>query len=155
VAKTTTSKAPLSAEARAARLLARREHSLDELARKLVARGVTEDEARAAAGKMAQAGWQSDARYAESMIRHRIAQGYGPVRIAADLRRAGLEDDVARQAMALADVDWHVMAAEVHAKRFGHLPKNGAEWQKQYRYLAGRGFDGDQIHAALKGEPPG
>lgn len=153
MAKTTTSKTPVSAEARAARLLSRREHSLQELTRKLTARGVDADEAKAAAGKLAEAGWQSDARYAESMIRHRVAQGYGPVRIAAELKAAGIDDAIARQALDGAEADWSAMAAGIHAKRFGRLPKSGAESQKQYRYLAGRGFDSSQIRAALKGAP--
>lgn len=153
MAKTTTSKTPVSAEARAARLLSRREHSLQELTRKLTARGVAAEEAKAAADKLARAGWQSDARYAESIIRHRVAQGYGPVRIRAELKAAGIDSTIASQALDAAEVDWPAMAVALHARRFGALPKNGAEWQKQYRYLAGRGFDSAQIQSALKGDP--
>ena len=146
-----TNKKPADPKARAIQLLARREHSARELQRKLEARGIAADEAESAVAEVAAAGWQSDERYAEMLVRSRVAQGYGPMRIKAELEVAGLPSDKVREALDGAGVDWREHALEAHTKRFGAPPKTSAERAKQYRYLQGRGFDGDQIQAALKG----
>ncbi len=145
-------KEPIDPRAKAIELLARREHSARELKRKLEQRGISKDEAAEAVSGLAQDGWQSDARYAEMLVRSRIAQGYGPVRIEAELEVAGVNGDDIRTAMDEAAVDWRAQAAEAHARHFGQLPKSSAERAKQYRYLQGRGFDGSQIQSALKGD---
>jgi regulatory protein len=144
-------KKPIDPKTQALKLLARREHSARELTRKLEARGIGEDEAKAAVEHATGEGWQSDARFAEMLVRTRVAAGYGPVRIAAELHVSGVPAGQARAALEQAGVDWHALAAEVHAGKFGRPPKNSAERAKQYRYLQGRGFDSSQISAVLKG----
>lgn len=146
-------KKPLDPRTQALKLLARREHSARELKRKLTARGVGEADAAAAVEYAAGEGWQSDSRYAEMLVRSRISQGYGPVRIEAELEVAGVPAEQIRAALDEAAVDWRELAADVHARRFGGPPKSSAERAKQYRFLQGRGFDGGQIAAALKGDP--
>lgn len=145
-------KDPGDPKARAVKLLARREHSARELKRKLEARGIGEAQASEAVAELNREGWQSDERYAEMLVRSRVSQGYGPVRIAAELKMAGVPAEQARAALEEAASDWRALAAEVHAKHFADLPKTSAERAKQYRYLQGRGFDSSQISAALKGE---
>ena len=143
-------KQPLDPKTQALKLLARREHSARELTRKLKARGISDEDAAAAVSHAAAEGWQKDSRYAEMLVRTRVAGGYGPVRIEAELEVAGVSADDIRAALDAAGVDWHEQAAAVHAKRFGRAPKTSAERAKQYRYLQGRGFDSGQISAALK-----
>jgi regulatory protein len=146
-------KKPIDPRTQALKLLARREHSARELKRKLAARGISADDAAAAVEHAAGADWQSDARYAEMLVRTRVANGYGPVRIEAELEVAGVASEHIRAALDAAQVDWHELAAQVHAKKFGALPESSAERARQYRYLQGRGFDASQISAALKGDP--
>ena len=86
---------------RALGLLTRREHSRRELERKLTARGVDAGDAQAAVAKLADAGWQDDARFAESLLRSRIASGYGPRHIRAELGTHGLDDGAIEAAMAI------------------------------------------------------
>jgi regulatory protein len=138
---------------RALRLLGRREHSARELRHKLEQRGFDETQAADTVASLACAGWQSDQRYVTSLIRSRVAQGYGPLRIEAELEAAGVTAALIRQSLEEADADWNGIAAAVWSRKFGEPPRGAAEWQKQYRYLAGRGFDAAQIRAALKGEP--
>jgi regulatory protein len=145
---------PAAARTRALRLLGRREHGARELQYKLTQRGIDEQRAAEVVGELARSGWQSDARYVASLVRARVAQGFGPLRIEAELEGAGVADGLIRETLAAADTDWKALAVEVHARKFGQIPKNGGEWQKQYRHLAGRGFDSDQIYAALKRQPP-
>ena len=146
-------KDPGDPKARAIKLLARREHSARELKRKLEARGFAPEQASTTVAELGQAGWQSDVRYAELLVRSRVARGHGPARIEADLRMAGLPADQIRAALNETNTDWRVLAAEVHARHFGQLPATSAERAKHYRYLQGRGFDSAQIQSTLKGGP--
>lgn len=148
-------KRPIDPRAQALKLLARREHSARELKRKLAARGIADDEAAAAVAHAASEGWQDDARYAETLVRVRVGQGYGPLRIEAELEVAGVAAEHIRAALEAAGVDWRELALQQHAKKFGAPPRSSAERARQYRYLQGRGFDASQIGAALKGEHPG
>jgi regulatory protein len=139
---------PQSARLRALRWLARREHSAAELKRKLAHRGVAEHAAAEAVESLSRSGWQSDARYVESFVRMRVGQAYGPLRIRAELETAGVAQTLIDSA--LAGIDWKALASAAHAKRFGGAPQSAAQWQKQYRYLASRGFEPEQIYAVLK-----
>jgi regulatory protein len=144
---------PGAARTRALRLLARREHGARELEYKLAQRGIDQERAAEVVGELARSGWQSDARYVTSLVRTRVAQGFGPLRIESELEAAGVAEPLIRETLAAAGADWKALAIEVHARKFGQIPKSGPEWQKQYRHLAGRGFDSEQIYAALKREP--
>ncbi len=142
---------------RALGLLVRREHSSKELARKLVARGVAEDEASAAVARMTAEGWQDDARFAASLARTRASGGYGPLRIRAELAMHALDEDVIAQAFdALAeagDDDWPARARELVQRRFGtEIAGDLARRRKAADFLLRRGFDGDSIRAATRGD---
>jgi regulatory protein len=146
-------KPPPDARDSALRLLSRREHSARELKRKLADRGVESADADAAIEKLAGGGLQSDERYAGQLVRTRVAQGYGPIRIQSELRMAGLSGEAITQALDAAECDWDALALQVHAKKFRTGAKGMAERNRQYRFLMGRGFDGDQIRRALKADP--
>lgn len=142
---------PPAAKPQAVKLLARREHSARELTRKLTDRGVDASAAADAVAGLADAGLQSDSRYAEQLIRTRVGQGYGPRRIAAELAQAGLQRELIEQALADAGYDWRVLAARQLDRKFGAPADSTAERLRQQRFLYGRGFDGAQIDAVLKG----
>jgi regulatory protein len=143
---------PPNARDSALKLLSRREHSARELKRKLIDRGVEETDADAAIETLSSRGFQSDDRYAEQLVRTRIAQGYGPLRIEAELKMAGLSGDQIATAIEASECDWVEHAARVQAKRFRTLPASMAERNRQYRFLMGRGFGSDQIRRVLKGD---
>lgn len=143
---------PAAARERALRLLSRREHSARELRHKLSQRGIADEAAAQAVEALAAAGWQSDARYVESMIRQRIGQGYGPLRIESELQQAGVARALIRESLAAAEADWSVLAQETWARRYRAAPTDAAEWQRQYRFLAGRGFDAAHIRGVLKAD---
>src|SRR5688572_6298245 len=107
-------KRPIDPKTQALKLLARREHSARELKRKLTARGIAPDEAAAAVEHAATEGWQSDGRYAGMLVRTRVANGYGPVRIEAELEVAGVPAEQIRAALDDAAVDWRELAIAVH-----------------------------------------
>lgn len=135
------------------RILAKREHSVAQLKRKLAARGHDESVAADVVADMTEAGWQSDSRFAENLARSRAGQGYGPLRIRAELRQAHVPEERVRAAFDALECDFTEVAVRLHARRFGKVPARGAEWQKQYRFLATRGFEAEQIRAVLKIDP--
>ncbi len=104
---------------RALGLLVRREHSRKELARKLAARGIEADEAAAAVDRLADEGWQNDARFAESLVRSRAASGYGPVRIRAELGTHGLDRDAVAAAMGPSTATGPSRRRDLVRRRFG------------------------------------
>jgi regulatory protein len=124
------------------------------LQHKLAVRGVDQAHAASVVDELARSGWQSDGRYVQSMVRNRIAQGYGPLRIESELEASGVAGGLIREALATAAADWKALAIGVQAKKFGRIPRTGAEWQKQFQHMAGRGFETEQIYAALKREMP-
>jgi len=139
---------------RALGLLVRREHSRKELGRKLIARGVDADEAAAAVARLAEDGWQDDARFAEALVRNRTGGGYGPLHIRAELATHGLDSERIEAAMAIFEGDWAELARELVRRRFGpDGPQDLAQRRKAADMLARRGFDGGCIRSATRYDP--
>jgi len=135
-------------------LLVRREHSRKELTRKLTARGVEQEAAVAAVDKMAAAGWQDDDRFAESLIRSRIAAGHGPVRIRAELGMHSLGREAVAAALEAVEVDWDEIARDLVRRRFGADVASDRERQRKAAdWLLRRGFTGAQVRAATRFDP--
>jgi regulatory protein len=142
-------------ESLALRLLASREHSRHELAQKLRQRCEADPEqVGQLLDKLQEMGYLDDARYAASFVRASVARGRGPQRIAYGLREHGVDDTVAVQALAEADVDWQALADEQREKKFGRvIPADYKERARQSRFLAGRGFYMDTIKAVFQRRP--
>lgn len=139
---------------RALALLTRREHSGQELARKLVARGIDAHEARAAVERLAGAGWQDDTRFAELLVRSRAGNGQGPVRIRAELGTHGLDREVIAAALDASGQDWVENARALVLRRFGHGVAHDRFLQRKAAdFLVRRGFTSDQVRAASCGGP--
>jgi regulatory protein len=137
----------------AVELLARREHSRRELARKLVARGFRDGVVAPVLDELERTGALANARFTDSFVRSRIAKGQGPQRIRAELAQRGILESAADEGLAAAEVDWLAAIRAVRAKRFGaELPRDYAERARQARFLQYRGFDRAQIRAALEFE---
>ncbi|MES2684112.1 MAG: regulatory protein RecX [Pseudomonadota bacterium] len=142
---------PEAAKLKAMRLLGRREHSARELSSKLRQGGVEAELTTEVVESMTENGWQSDPRFAASRIQNRIAQGFGPIRISAELRVAGLPDALIREAMEAAECDWTTLCVETYQRKYRQPPADRAEKQKRYNHLAARGFAGEHIRAAFDG----
>jgi regulatory protein len=139
-------------EAAAIRLLARRDHSAEELQRKLLKKGYPEEDVAGVIEKLTSKRLVSNDRYAASRVRHRAQGGKGPVLIRAELRQQGVADEIIDREIADAGLDWDRVAGDVRRRRFGGAPPRSlAERAKQARFLQYRGFSADQIRAALGG----
>lgn len=133
---------------KALRLLARREHSAKELRTKLIARGLPAEIVDAAVQGLAEENLQSDARFAEGYTRNRCEQGYGPLRIRAELRERGVDDALID--LNPAEGDWRQRAEAARRKRFGAtLPTSWKERARQARFLQYRGFSAEHIRELL------
>ena len=144
---------PIEARKKAMDYLARREHGRGELLDKLTRFGFDPDVADDAVAQLIEDGLQSDARFAEAFVRSRINQGKGPVRIRADLRERGLGGSAIDLALEEADEDWYALARDVRLKKFGpDTPSEFRDKAKQMRFLQSRGFEPDQIQAAVSAD---
>lgn len=133
-------------------LLARREHSRDELAQKLTARGFGVDLVEAVIDELAAENLQSDDRYTEAYINERTGKGYGPLHMRQVLRSRGVDDHLIEQYLDPNDPEWTRLAAEVKSRRFGVIePGDRRTYAKAVRFLQQRGFSGEQIRRALQG----
>lgn len=140
---------PSRIRAAAVGLLARREHSVRELAQKLAQRGFDQEAIGAVLDGLRQKGLVSDERYVESFLSHHAGRGQGPVRIRAELREAGVASEMIDRLLSAADIDWVAVARTVLKKKFRTAPATFAERAKQARFLQYRGFSQDQIRAAI------
>ena len=146
-------KPPLPPRDRALGLVSRREHSARELKRKLQQKGVTAEEAVDVVDEMGERNYQSDARFAESLVRRRALDGYGPVRIRAELASHGVVREAATSAIAAADVDWMQIAKRVFSAKYRDTEAaDHKERHKRAAWLAARGFDGATVRAVTRAE---
>jgi regulatory protein len=131
-------------------LLARREHGRAELERKLIAAGFDSDIAADALQQLVDDGLQSDRRFVESFVQSRISQGKGPLRIHADLGQRGVADSLVDAVLAEAGEDWIALARSARQKKFGRSrPADFRDKARQMRFLQYRGFEPDQVQAAV------
>ncbi len=101
---------------RALRLLARREHSRAELARKLRTYAGAEEELETLLEDLSRRRLLSDERYAESRA-HSLSRKYGSARIAHELRAKGLDKGLAEQASSAARATELERAREVWRRK--------------------------------------
>ncbi|WP_240635250.1 recombination regulator RecX [Lysobacter enzymogenes] len=136
---------------RALGLLVRREHSRKELTRKLTSRGLDREQVVEAVDRLADAGWQDDARFAETLVRSRANNGYGPVHIRAELGTHGLDGEAIAAAMAAFEGDWLENARDLLRRRFGEAyAQDPARRRKAADLLMRRGFEMETIRIASR-----
>ena len=141
--------------ARALGLLARREHTRRELAFKLAVGAADQDAVEHVLDALEAQGLLSEARFTEQYVGSRRERGHGPQRIRQELRRRGVGDAVAAEAVGEDDPFWSEQASRARVRRFGEtVPADDREWVRQARFLERRGFTTEQIRSAL-GPPPG
>jgi regulatory protein len=135
---------------RALGLLARREHSRAELARKLAVHVLAEDDLEALLEDLAKRKQLSDERYAESRA-HALSRKFGAARIAQELRTKGVDKGLAEGAAAVARSTETERARTVWLRKFRKAPESREERAKQMRFLQSRGFSFDAIRAVIRG----
>lgn len=132
-------------------LLARREHSAQELKAKLSASmDADEDQLNQVIEQLQHENLQSDSRFADAFVRSYYTKGKGPYRIRQELQQRGLSADVIQAALDQDGIDWFALAKRVLLKKYGLTPSSDyKETAKRQRFLQYRGFSGDHINAAM------
>ncbi|HEC13214.1 MAG TPA: regulatory protein RecX [Acidiferrobacteraceae bacterium] len=132
-------------------MLGRREHGCRELLAKLIKKGFDPDQANMAIEGLVADNLLSDQRFAEALFRVRCRKGYGPVRIAMEMREKGLVEELIEQWVDFSHPDWLNYAAEVYQKKYcGAVPQDYREQTKRMRFLQQRGFTREQINQTIQ-----
>ncbi len=108
-------------------------------------RGVEPALAEGVVGRLQAEGWLDEDQFAEAFVRHRVQQGYGPLKVTAELRQRGLTPTQVTQAVASGDWD----AALRRALRRRVPGQTRAVLAQTARFLYQRGFAGAVVRAAL------
>jgi SOS response regulatory protein OraA/RecX len=124
----------------ALRALRHRDLSATDLEHRLAAKGYDEMERADALATLQRTGLQDDRRFAESRAESLAARGAGDALVRHELVRAGVDDELVAEAIALLEPE-HERALRI-AERRGHGPKTA-------RYLSGKGFSDDSIGAVV------
>lgn len=132
------------------RYLARREHSRAELRAKLQPHVQEGEDIEAVLDALAQRGWLSDERAAEQLVTQRRGR-FGAQRIAHELRRKGIAENLIEAALPQLRESELDAAREVWQKKFGSLPHDAKEKARQVRFLQSRGFGLDVVFKLLRG----
>lgn len=95
--------------------------------------------------------YQSDLRFAESLLRSRVARGQGSDRISQELRHKGVAEELRAEVLEAAQIDWFELANNLRSRRFGSQPPvDYAQRAKQQRFLLYRGFTYEQCNYAFE-----
>jgi len=133
---------------RAMRLLARREHSRAELARKLGQSGFDECGIQPLLDEFEEKRWLSDRRFAESYVADHRARA-GAIKLAFDLRQRGVADNIIEAVLSDNRDSELERAQAVWQKKFGSAPADMTEKARQMRFLQSRGFGAEVIRRVV------
>ncbi len=126
--------------------LARREHSEQELRQKLKARNDDDEAIEAVLLKLKDERLQSDERFTEAYVHHRVNAGLGPLKIRHELRQKGIEASLADVWLAEMDDRWDAMMRQQRERKYGStIPADYAARMKQARFLQNRGFSPESV----------
>ena len=137
------SDSPAELKARALRLLARREYSRDELARKLSPHAESPEILEGLLRELESRKQLSNERFAEVRA-HWLARKYGAAKIRQNLREKGVSDELVARVSAEGEID---RARAILKRKYHAQAMTREERAKRARFLQSRGFSYDTIRA--------
>tara|TARA_B110000438_G_scaffold77932_1_gene78097 strand:- start:607 stop:1047 length:441 start_codon:yes stop_codon:yes gene_type:complete len=131
--------------------LSRREHSYQELIKKLGKKDFNLALINIELEKLIEDGLLSDGRFTESFIRSRKNQGKGPLRIRSELSIKGVASQLIDDGIQeVEQEEWTQLAVEVLEKKLGNDCELDYHKQlKLMRFLSARGFNKQQVKSAI------
>jgi regulatory protein len=127
-------------------LLARREHSEQELRQKLKTREYDADTIDEVLQALKEDRLQSDERFTESYVNHRFNAGVGPLKIRYELRQKGVSDRLVDEFLEPLSDQWDELMTRQRIRKYGaSIPNDYAERMKQARFLQNRGFSPESV----------
>lgn len=136
-------------KARAVAILARREHTRQELSAKLAEQGAEADEITTVLDDLIRAGLLSDARFAEQLVQSRKRKA-GAMKIAHELAAKGVDEETAERLLDSVRADEFDTVQSLWRKKFGVLPQTGQERARQVRFFQSRGYRLEVILKVLR-----
>ena len=141
---TSTRRPQISLRARALKLLAMREHSRQELSRKLAMHAESQEQLLLLISDLEQSGYLSEQRFAESLVRRR-GNGRGASLVAAELQQHGIDPELSGPLLKHLQSSELERAQSAWRRKFHGFPSDFTERVKQQRYLMQRGFSTETI----------
>ena len=143
---------------RAVRILAMRDHSEQELRRKLAAPvmgkngpeeiDATPEDYDKVIAWCIESRYLDDDRFVRQFIASRSRKGYGPARVRQELGQKGIQRESIERAMRECEIDWARLAREQAIRKYGEpLPVAFSEKVKVQRFLLYRGYLMEDIQA--------
>lgn len=127
-------------------LLARREHSRQELYRKLSRRGAEASLIDSVLDQLAADGLLSDERFAEAYTTARARKGHGPQRISQELEERGVGPSLIKVTLDGFDDQWLSDLRRLWKKRWPHQAIDSSEERnKRWRFIQYRGYTWEQF----------
>ena len=142
----------LSLKGWAFKALTQREHSRAELLEKLKPHAGPEDDLPALLDQLAEQGWISEARVAQSVV-HRRAGRLGAARLKQELQAKGLASELVASTVAELAQTELARATAVWQKKFGVPAADPKARATQARFLLGRGFAPGVVNRVLRADP--
>lgn len=125
---------------RALRYLSRKEHSRQELRKKLLPYAESDVELDELMVKLEAQSWLSDERFAESLVR-RKSERYGSLKIVDELKQQGIQGESLLEIKERLKISDGNRAWELWQRKFDSMvTKDPKEKSKQMRYLVSKGF---------------
>lgn len=134
-------------KARALRYLARREHSRDELARKLAPRAESPEILEGLLRELEGRKLLSNERFAEVRA-HWMARKYGAAKIRQDLKAKGVADEIVERVSSEGELE---RALAILKRKYRGPATTREERARRARFLQSRGFSYDTIRRAISG----
>lgn len=129
-------------------LLSRKPQSRREFSKKLAEWGADEAECEQLCTRMEELGYLDDARYAQTVVSHYAAKGYGAAKLRDELYRRGVAREFWAQALAQAEDTAPAIDAFLR-KKLGDTRPDRAELKRVSDALARRGFSWSEIKEGL------
>ncbi len=135
-------------------MLARREYSRAELARRLSPLAADDAELEALLAALTARGQLSDERYADARS-HVLSRKFGTARIVNELKHKGIEGELLERVAAEAKHSELQRARDVWHRKFRSPPASREEKARQMRFLQSRGFSFEVIRLVFDPEEDG
>jgi regulatory protein len=137
-------------------LLARRDYSEQELSRKLLAKGFTEQAVTRTVTRLKEQKYLDDPRLVADQVERLSAQGFGPEGIKAKLLQKGFSPEIIDRATAANEErDARASARKLLASRFSEdALKQPQAYARAFRLLLRRGYSHETVESVM-GSAPG
>ena len=139
-----------SLKGRALRLLSQREHSRQELERKLRPFETEPGELAQTLDFLQAKDFINEQRVVESVVNRRASK-LGASRVRQELQAKGIAPDAVSEALQGLRETELVRAREVWRRKFGEPPADASERAKQIRFLVSRGFAPEAVRRVVSG----